>query len=694
MLGLFLDATMLTVCSAAPGSSQYQINWYGGPRTFAPWKKTVVYKCILEEGFPYGVRSRTHTLTDLLKTHAVRFECDHVLVRSEPSASVNCTNTLLKDAMNSDLSDYLHEFTFKQAYNWPQPPYDSYSLRAVDESYPVDDVPAYVEDTTISEPVESLSSNGVENDIENNLNVQDGVGEPSMSSSMESQYNYPNGNELPDSLPLPSQNGIEVYSESNASESLPIENAEQYTSKIQESMDSSVDRATGAMKNTYSHITSTIEDSIKNTMKTVEHAINDIISSADDTGRLVKGRFVDFTGDVKEGASKAADMAIIFLRQGVVAVENSLANAASFVVYSYGSAKNLLPLETQNAVNSSEEKVQEIFSPLGPVFQQVQLAIEGLEKSLGLDPNDPILHFVLFLGSSATVGISYWIFKYGGYSGDLSPKLALEMLVKEDSAVLIDIRSEDEKERDGVPDLRRGVRFRYASVNIPKVDDTLMKVLKNGKEINYVLVAAVIRNLKLVNDSSKVIVLDANGSHSKSVARSLRRLGVKRPYLVQGGFISWVKDGFRVKDLKTVTALTILIEETEEIIEDIKPTPGKIIASSAALIAAIYALVEWEKTLQYIGIFGLGQTLYKRISSYEDSEDLKEDLRLLLTPVRTGGKAFAWAVGQLKPTKMKLPMSPSTTAVQTRVLQAAAKHSSPVEQSTPPSTENLDPKEA
>lgn len=38
---------------------------------------------------------------------------------------------------------------------------------------------------------------------------------------------------------------------------------------------------------------------------------------------------------------------------------------------------------------------------------QVYIGIEGLEQSLGLDPNDPIVPFVLFLGTSATLWYAY-----------------------------------------------------------------------------------------------------------------------------------------------------------------------------------------------------------------------------------------------------------------------------------------------
>lgn len=100
------------------------------------------------------------------------------------------------------------------------------------------------------------------------------------------------------------------------------------------------------------------------------------------------------------------------------------------------------------------------------------------------------------------------------------------------------------------------------------------------------------------------------------------------------------------------------------------------------------------------------QTIYQRLSSYDDSEDFKEDVRykrpslfitkpqqnlcfvltkivssssstrLLLAPVRLGAQAFSWAAGKLETNGVGLPTSPSSTDVRSRVLQAAAKHES------------------
>ncbi|XP_047175523.1 calcium sensing receptor, chloroplastic-like [Vigna umbellata] len=93
-----------------------------------------------------------------------------------------------------------------------------------------------------------------------------------------------------------------------------------------------------------------------------------------------------------------------------------------------------------------------------------------------------------------------------------------------------------------------------------QVDGSIRKLLKSGRDLEDSLIAVIIRNLKTVKDSSKVIVLDADGTRSKGIARSLKKIGVKNTYLVEGGFQSWMKQGLRIKELKPETALSILNE--------------------------------------------------------------------------------------------------------------------------------------
>ncbi|TYJ19976.1 hypothetical protein E1A91_A09G229100v1 [Gossypium mustelinum] len=387
----------------------------------------------------------------------------------------------------------------------------------------------------------------------------------------------------------------------------------------------------------------------------------------------------------KEASSKANIFAVDLLRRTIVVVEDSLSNGASTFIYYYASAKERLPPEIKDTLTLYEERTGKALKPIGDALQQVYIGIEGLERSLGFDPNDPVVPFFLLTGTSATLWVFYRVWAYGGYSGDLSPQLTLELLSGKENVLLIDVRPEVLRERDGIPDLRRAARSRYASVSLPEVNGSIRKLLKSGRDLDDTLIATVIRNLKIVEDRSKVIIMDADGSRSKGIARSLRKLGVKKPYLVQGGFQSWVNQGLRIKELKPETALTILNEEAEAILEEISPSPVEVLGYGVGLVAAIYALLEWEKSLQLIGILGLVLTIYGRVSSYESSEDLKKDIRLLLAPVTFGAQAFSWVSGKLETNGIGLPTSPSSSDVQSRVLQAAAKHESKPSDSEDPS---------
>ncbi|KGN62371.1 uncharacterized protein LOC101220363 [Cucumis sativus] len=451
---------------------------------------------------------------------------------------------------------------------------------------------------------------------------------------------------------------------------------EDFLDRVSESFNASIQQGENTIEKSLDTINSFVSSLIKRGNQSVDDAVSSIFSSVDQIGEQGSNKVTNFSSGLKEGSIKASIAAIDLLRHAVVAIEDSLINATSFVVYSYGSAKELFPPEIRIALSSSEQKVAEILSPVKTGFQQIYPTVESLEKIVGLDPSDPLVPFFLLVGSSVTLWIFYWTNTYGGYSGDLSPEATLELLKGSDNAVLIDVRPEDLREKDGIPDLRRGARARYTSVTLPEVDGSIRKLVTNGRDLDDTLLASVIRNLKIVQDRSKVIVMDANGTGSKNVARSLRKLGVKKPYLIQGGYQSWVKQGLRIKELKPETPLSILNEEAEAILEEINPSPVQVLSYGLGLAATLYALLEWETSLQIIAILGIGQTIYRRVTSYEDAEDLNKDVRLLLTPVSLGAQALSWAAEKLETNGNGLPTSPSSLDVQNRVLQAAAKHES------------------
>ncbi|XP_041008018.1 uncharacterized protein LOC121252433 isoform X2 [Juglans microcarpa x Juglans regia] len=661
-----VDVTMLPVCSATPSCASYSTISLHGLRPSSPFQKDFEVRCIREERVFLGLPNGTQSRGESFQTQASKSLYSTFVKSTEQSVSPGFTNN--QSCQNE--SDYL-ECNFSDVW--------SSSNEMINETVPLGRAEVkYVEDSSTAVAEEGFTN--LKEISSQPADIFSGPIEPETISTTD--------------IMASASDTLDAYKDPLFNKKTSIEDFLDGASK---SFSTSINKGESALKSSVDAINASISSVIKNATDAVDNAVGGVFSTADQNRELAGNSLTSFSSDLKEAISKASVVAADVLRRTIVTVEDSLKDGASFVVYSYGSTKELLPPDIRDALNLSEERAIDVLRPVRAIFQQVYIALEGLEKNLGLDPNDPIVPFVLFLGTSTTLWVFFWVWTYSGYSGDLSAKLTLEFLTGKENNVLIDVRPEVLRESNGVPDLRRAARSRYANVTLPEVDGSVRKFLKSGRDLDDSLIAAVIRNLKIVQDRSKVIIMDADGTRSKGIARSLKKLGVKQPYLVQGGFESWVKQGLRIKALKPETTLTVLNE---------------------GFLAALYALLEWEKTLQIIGIVGLGQTIFRRVASYESSEDFKQDVRhesgfdacqkflahklregfttclvihelnseliLLLAPIRVGTEAFSWAAGKWETNRIGLPTSPSSSDVQNRVLQAAAKH-----ESQPPDSEGI-----
>ncbi|GLT91560.1 hypothetical protein SLE2022_094430 [Rubroshorea leprosula] len=666
---------MFSVCSATSScSSHLQVPFHGGLRHCTPLWKDFQSRCTLEDKSVLTLSNGTHLQNISFKPKAIKSFYCNVDGSTDQSLSVD----LIKGhSCQNKLDDVECNFST----GW------SSLVEAINEPSIVQNGKLkYVDSTSISMEEEFVDLTNQSAESSNN-SIQ--AFQPETVSPVD--ITSANPTSISGSLKI----GDDMLSGAKSS-------LADFLAGVNESFNSSVNKGEDAVKSSLDKVTSSLTSITESASEAIDNAFSRVFSAVDQTGELTGNKFSSLSNDLKEASSKATTIALDLIRHTVVVVEDSLSYGASNLVYYYASAKDRLPPEIKDGLNLFEDRAIKVLEPVRAAFEKGYIAIEGLERNLGLDPNDPIVPFTLFLGTSTTLWLFYWLWRYGGYSGDLSPKLTLELLSGNEKAVLIDIRPEVFRERDGIPDLRRAARFRYASVTLPEVNGTVRKLLKGGRDLDDTLVAAVIRNLKTVHDRSRVIVMDADGNRSKGVARSLRKLGVKRPYMVQGGFRSWMKQGLRIKELKPETALTILNEDAEAILEDVNPSPVQLLGYGLGLVAAWYVLLEWEKTLQFIGVIGLGQTIYRRVASYNDADDFKKDVRLLLTPVKAGAQAFSWAAGKIESNRIGLPTSPSSSDVQNRVVQAAAKHESqPSEtegiqgsESVAPVTENVDLSEA
>ncbi|MBA0616299.1 hypothetical protein Godav_016357, partial [Gossypium davidsonii] len=652
-----------------------QISFHGGFRPFTPYEKDFQFRCSSQDKSALGMSNGNHLHRMYFKPQATKSFYSDFVESTEQRVSMDLINSY-------SCPDELVDVKCKISNAW------SSSVEAI--MSPTDVELKYVENSSISSAEEKLVD--LSNQSVENVNNYTGMEGPETISTIDT---------IPET-PTAASSSVNFDNDSLSSVKTGLDD---FLAGVNKSVNSSLDKGENAVKNLLEKITSSITSVKTSTSEAVDNA-----------QVLVNNKLSNLSDDMKEASSKANIFAVDLLRRTIVVVEDSLSNGASTFVYYYASTKERLPPEIKDTLILYEERTGKALKPIGDALQQVYIGIEGLERSLGFDPNDPVVPFFLLTGTSATLWVFYRVWAYGGYSGDLSPQLTLELLSGKENVL---------RERDGIPDLRRAARSRYASVSLPEVNGSIRKLLKSGRDLDDTLIATVIRNLKIVEDRSKVIIMDADGSRSKGIARSLRKLGVK------GGFQSWVNQGLRIKELKPETALTILNEEAEAILEEISPSPvqvlgygvkGILVITLAQVIFEVCVVsskvvqchhcpylkpvnhIEWEKSLQLIGVLGLVlvckppgltcscQTIYGRVSSYESSEDLKKDIRLLLAPVTFGAQAFSWVSGKLETNGIGLPTSPSSSDVQSRVLQAAAKHESKPSDSEDPSADAMAPR--
>jgi hypothetical protein len=126
-------------------------------------------------------------------------------------------------------------------------------------------------------------------------------------------------------------------------------------------------QAEDALTEAYDKLRLSAYDTLGAWRKTVRGAIDGLKASVDAGKEQAAGGATDVSGAVAGAGVVAVDV----LRKVVVAAEDSLGSAATFVATSYGTAKSSLPPDVRDLLSSSEEKVALVSRPIGNALQQV-----------------------------------------------------------------------------------------------------------------------------------------------------------------------------------------------------------------------------------------------------------------------------------------------------------------------------------
>ncbi|KAK7330227.1 hypothetical protein VNO77_24415 [Canavalia gladiata] len=157
-----------------------------------------------------------------------------------------------------------------------------------------------------------------------------------------------------------------------------------------------------------------------------------------------------------------------------------------------------------------------------------------------ISSSDPIV----IAGTAGALFIAYLLFppiwsaisfNLRGYKGDLTPAQALD-LISTQNYVLVDIRSEKDKDKTGIPRLPSSAKNRMVGIPLEELPSKLRGQVRNVKKLEAEIVALKISYLKKINKGTNVVIIDSYSDIAKIVGRTLTSLGFSNTWIVADGF--------------------------------------------------------------------------------------------------------------------------------------------------------------
>ncbi|KAE9464011.1 hypothetical protein C3L33_04183, partial [Rhododendron williamsianum] len=119
--------------------------------------------------------------------------------------------------------------------------------------------------------------------------------------------------------------------------------------------------------------------------------------------------------------------------------------------------------------------------------------------------------------------------------GELSPAQALD-LISSRNYLMIDIRSEKDKNKAGIPRLPSSAKNRVIAIPLEELPSKLKGLVRNAKKVEAEIAALKISYLKKISKGSNIVIMDSLSDSAKIAARTLTSLGFKNCWVVAGGF--------------------------------------------------------------------------------------------------------------------------------------------------------------
>ena len=311
-------------------------------------------------------------------------------------------------------------------------------------------------------------------------------------------------------------------------------------------------------------------------------------------------------------------------------------NAAQDSLDAASAAKDQLLSSAQGGVDAAGAALDSVQDSIGSSLESVTAAYEAAVDAIPPEVGE----FIEFVAGKAVdnpqaaagvgaVGAAYVaIPALVQLLRKVSPGAMLEGLAGDEPAVLVDLRSLEVREEQGVPQLKLKQRGRAVVVEPVALDRDTRRSLKNPKAVEEQIRAEYVAGLREVQKARSVYVIDEDGRSALPLVNRLHGLGVGQSRAVEGGVANLIREGYALEGDAAYTSGTLKVfADRVEGLKD-QATSGDVTGTltkvGGGVVVAAVAASQWQTVLEYIGILG---TLFLtwRYFAFGTSTEMKKD---------------------------------------------------------------------
>ncbi|KAG9448704.1 hypothetical protein H6P81_008669 [Aristolochia fimbriata] len=271
------------------------------------------------------------------------------------------------------------------------------------------------------------------------------------------------------------------------------------------------------------------KDQIVSSLTDVENAIGQVVEFGSNVLGYSK-QLVDAlkpgidaaTPVLKQAGSKALEIASPAISEASKQAKDALQSAGVDTSPVLGAAKTIA-----DAAQQAPKVIQDV----KPIASSTLETITSSDpQTIAVTAGAVVLAYFLFPPVWSVIS-----FNLRGYKGNLTPAQALDMITAQ-NYLLIDIRSEKDKGKSGIPRLPSNARNKIISIPLEELPSKIRSLVKNSKKVEAEMAAIKISYLKKLNKSSNIVIMDSYSDSAKIVARVLTGLGFKNCWIMSDGF--------------------------------------------------------------------------------------------------------------------------------------------------------------